>query len=355
MFSQLFLAAFLPLFIVPVEKEMIITLDCHRGGAQRFAFSSDETVIATGDGYQNLAGTVRTWDVASGKLRWAQAGHLHGISALAFNPNGKMIASAGSDGTIILWNSVTGKQLANLAAHKDSVKALCFSPDGFLLASAGDDKRICLWDMKTEQLLRTLTGHQQAISSVAFMLDGKTLASASWDLTVKLWDVGNGTKLTSLKHDGPVIALSCSPNGRFIVTGTWGNVSALKGDGTETWRDLMEALDLPSEALVWDWAKSEIVQRYKVPKGQVSGVVFSPDGSNVAVGTTNYSRIKNTLFGGIESRPGAIHLWDRFSGKAEKPLLQPSHGVTCISYSRNGRWLAYSGTEGIVRIQRLGQ
>ena len=55
------------------------------------------------------------------------------------------------------------------------VEAVAFSPDGKLLASAGGDKMVRLWDPATGQELRTLTGHTDWVRSVAFSSDGKLL------------------------------------------------------------------------------------------------------------------------------------------------------------------------------------
>jgi len=82
----------------------------------------------------------------------------------------------------------------NFTGYSDGVWAVAFSPDGHILASSSDEQIVRLWVIS-----RTLQRHTGWIWSVAFSPDGQTLASASDDQTIKLWDVSTGECLRTLQ------------------------------------------------------------------------------------------------------------------------------------------------------------
>src|SRR5690606_34839888 len=93
-----------------------------------------------------------------------------------------------------LWDVATRSQTRSWQAGQTSVVALAFSPDGALLASAGGDPNaspgdfaIYLWDVVGGETLAQLTGHATTVGSVAFSADGRVLLSADDARIVRFW------------------------------------------------------------------------------------------------------------------------------------------------------------------------
>ncbi len=85
-----------------------------------------------------------------------------------------------------------------LRGHADAITALAYAPDGKTLASGSRDWTVKLWDVTTWEEKSTFVGHRGAILSLAFSADSKTLASSSEDRTVRLWDVTTGRTMLTL-------------------------------------------------------------------------------------------------------------------------------------------------------------
>jgi Tol biopolymer transport system component len=150
------------------------------------AFSPDGRLLAS----RADDGTVKLWEVATGREVRTLRGHTDWVRSVAFSPDGRLLASGADDGTVKLWEVATGREVRTLGGHTAGVESVAFSPDGRLLASGADDRTVKLWEVATGQVVRTLGGHTARVLSVAFSPDGRLLAAGSDDATVRLWGVG---------------------------------------------------------------------------------------------------------------------------------------------------------------------
>ncbi len=69
-------------------------------------------------------------------------GHLNAVSAVAWSPDGKRIASASYDNTIQVWDAATGHPFFIYRGQTNWITAVAWSPDGKRLASASFDRTV---------------------------------------------------------------------------------------------------------------------------------------------------------------------------------------------------------------------
>src|SRR3546814_8606090 len=112
-----------------------------------------------------------------------------------------------------------------LTGHERQVWAIAFSPDGNLLASGDRSGEVRLWDLASGTSRWSVVVGQGSVWSLAFIDGGRRLVTAS-DNGVRLWSVGTGTAAASLPHDGGHITRAAlSPNGATLaVAATDGHV-----------------------------------------------------------------------------------------------------------------------------------
>ena len=247
------------------------------------------------------------------------------VYAVAFSPDGHLLASGLEDARTQLWDATTGQQLRTLhpaatfwSEMTGPVHGVAFSPDGRLLASASGDETVRLWDPASGQHERTLTGHARGIWGVAFSPDGGLLASASEDKTVRLWDPASGQHERTLTgHAGPVNAVAFSPDGRLLAS--------VSDDKT---------------VRLWDLAAGQNGRTLMGPfmghTGWVRSVAFSPDGRLVASASDDKT----------------VWLWDPATGQHERTLAGHAGPVRSVAFSPDGRLLASAGDDGTVRLWR---
>ncbi|HEX5273439.1 MAG TPA: WD40 repeat domain-containing protein [Gemmataceae bacterium] len=151
---------------------------------------------ASGDGRLIAAGgaqEIKFCDAASGR-ELANLGRLPGTCALALTPDGRRyLYSSGAKGarSITVWDVANGADMGRLGARGHLAISLAVSPDGRLVASGGSDGTVRLWDLAAGKELRMLTGHQGPVLCLAFSPDGRRLISGSRDTTALIWDVAD--------------------------------------------------------------------------------------------------------------------------------------------------------------------
>ena len=154
------------------------------------AFSRDGRLIALSDASGLI--TVRSTQDWKPLRRLKHPG---GATTVVFTEDGSALVSGGYDGTIRSWDLSTGKPAGILGRAHGTIWTLDLSPDGSRVAAAGEDGVIRIWNLANPAAPLELRGHTRNIWDVRFSRDGRRLASGSFDNIVRLWDVTTGRQL----------------------------------------------------------------------------------------------------------------------------------------------------------------
>jgi WD40 repeat protein len=137
---------------------------------------------------------VRLWEAESGQETRRLQGHAGVVRAVAFAPDGRSLASAGSDATVRLWEAESGRETRRLQGHSGEVWAVAFAPDGRSLASAGDDGMVRLWNVADGSLLATLVGTPEGWAAITpdgrYKVSGATVGAVWFAINLCRFELG---------------------------------------------------------------------------------------------------------------------------------------------------------------------
>ena len=285
-----------------VDTKQEVTMLSHTHSVTSVAYDPSGTYLASGSGDE-----IVIWEVGTQKQVTVLRGHTDYVTSVAFDPSGKYLASGSNDNSVRLWDVKTWKQLAELTSYSQHdatvrsagmdalsqakqtglVNSVAFDPNGRFLASASvsgvhnEEGVVRIWDIiyweendrwnmiqkktatvmsvafdplrryQTQQRLASgsndnvgiwtlfssssrqsvmlvddteLRGHTSTVMSVAFHPRGRLLASGSYS-AVRIWDVDARQQLAELTDEKMkyVMSVAFDPMGRFLASGCCDN------------------------------------------------------------------------------------------------------------------------------------
>jgi len=313
-------------------------------GLTNLAFSPDGNLLASSSSNRDNS-KIQLWNVKTRTLQGELLSKHNPLKSfpnyidVTFSPDGKTIATAGSQDKIIwLWNVETKKQVAKLSDDNHlGFHSITFSPDGNILASKTRG-HVILWDVKTRKMLKKISLYERNynlsinyFNSLSFSADGNNLVFSNLN-SITWWNVDD--RIVQLSK-----SLLLNPNESFkaVAFSPYGNIFAYSIDNV-----FIEKTDTSVKLFLSSRKKLKNNSLLKLDNNLIKSVVFSQDGKTLAYTTDNTVILWDD---------NTVILWDIKTRTTIAKLLNDNSGsIECIAFSPNSKTIAYGTSIGNIKL-----
>lgn len=274
--------------------------------------------------------------------------HAFGATALAFSPDGSLLASGGYRGEVILWDVPRHSRLATFRVHRGSIRALILAGNRSLI-SAADDGLLVVSDNVSRQII----SQRKSIAVTSMILMGERLITGHTDGTLRQWRYPDlqplqqtplGSRVHALDYRAGKLAVATS-HAIFLYDGTLRLLRKID-TGLRTAHDLHLSPDGKLlvagnwfRMMIWDTESGAEHDQTTDHDGLITSLDFSPDGKHLA-----------TLGRHTDS---AVRVWRAAGLQLERNYQAHELCGAMIRFSPDGRWLATASDDESVRLYDL--
>jgi hypothetical protein len=227
------------------SRDLLGILPFTEGQPVDVKFSRSGQLLLANGGRGARSGRVVLWEVATGKRMTILGDDYDTIFTADIRPDQSQVAVGSPSRLVKIFSTKTGELQHKIKKHTDWVTAVAFSPNGQMLATADRNGGISIWDPDNAQELFTLAGHKSCVTALSWRGDSKLLASSSEDGSVKLWEMQEGKQFKSWNaHGSGALCVNYAHDGRLVSCGRDNNVALWDANGGKI-RSITTTNDLP--------------------------------------------------------------------------------------------------------------